>query len=143
MNVEALKWYRNNSNYTENSSKVGKQPILYFDTQKVPGGRNRYVDVAGARDGLTFFGTPSEYGAKFAASKYISVVSPPDKGKVMFTNYSKDPNLTNREVFPGLGQNNNGRTEASPFHLVKLYFPGRASLRLDTNPNSNNYKNWL
>ena len=30
MNVKALNWYRQNSNYTENSGKVGKIPNSIF-----------------------------------------------------------------------------------------------------------------
>ena len=39
MNTESLKWYRENSNFTENSRKAGKAPILYFDNQATPGGK--------------------------------------------------------------------------------------------------------
>ena len=45
MNVKALSWYRQNSDYTENSGKVNKLPIAYFDTQIVKGGRLRYQDT--------------------------------------------------------------------------------------------------
>ena len=39
MNKESLKWYRNNSDFTENSRKVNKAPILYFDAQVVTNGK--------------------------------------------------------------------------------------------------------
>ena len=29
MDIEALKWYRQNSDFTENSKKAGKKPIVY------------------------------------------------------------------------------------------------------------------
>ena len=45
MNIKALNWYRQNSNYTENSGKVNRLPIMYFDTQIVKGGRQRYQDI--------------------------------------------------------------------------------------------------
>ena len=60
----------------------------------------------------------------------------------MFTDYPGNTQLTNAKVFPGTQQNDNATTDASPFHMVKLYFVGRASLSLDTRPNSNNYKQW-
>tara|TARA_R110000824_G_scaffold18850_4_gene73965 strand:- start:13062 stop:13493 length:432 start_codon:yes stop_codon:yes gene_type:complete len=142
MNVKALNWYRENSDFTENSGKVNKQPILYFDAQNIPGGRTRFNDVVRTPSGLRFFGTPGEYGAHYGTSKYISVVSPPDKGRVMFVNYAKNSELTKKTIFPGTEQNYNNRSEASPFHMIKLYFAGRASLALDTNSNSQNYKTW-
>lgn len=142
MNTEALNWYRQNSDFTENSGKVNKQPILYFDAQNIPGGRTRFQDVARTNNGLMFFGTPGEYGATYGTSKYISVLSPPDKGRVMFANYLQNSELTKKIIFPGNQQNNNNRSEASPFHMIKLYFAGRASLALDTNSNSQNFKTW-
>jgi len=142
MNINALNWYRKHSNFTENSKNAQRVPLLYFDTQNVPGGRNRFVDFVKAKSGLEFFGTPGEYGAQYKASKYISVVSPPDKGKIMFTDYPGNTQLTATKVFPGTQQNDNATTDASPFHMVKLYFVGRASLSLDVRPNSNNYKQW-
>ena len=79
---------------------------------------------------------------KIKASKYLSVVSSPDKGKIMFVDYPKSLKLTKKTVFPGTANNNRGVTESSPFHFVKLYFAGKDSLRLETNSNSNNWKNW-
>jgi|TARA_R100001509_G_scaffold61945_1_gene34236 hypothetical protein len=143
MNVKALNWYRQNSNYTENSGKVGKIPIQYFDMQTIKGGRNRYQDIVSTGgNGMDFFGTPGEYSARFKTSKYLSVMSSPDKGKIMFVDYPSNGKLTKRTVFPGVQSNGNNMGEASPFHMIKLYFPGRASLALDTNTNSANYKNW-
>ena len=143
MNIASLTWYRENINYTENSIKAQRQPILYFDSQRIGGGRNRFVDVIPSKGGLKFFGTPGEYSALYKTSKYISVVSPPNAGKIWYVDYPADTRLTSNNVFPGIQENNNGRKEASPFHTIKLYFPGRASLRLETNPNSPNYKNWI
>ena len=143
MNIKALEFYRRNSNFTENSIKAGTQQLLYFDTQSIPGGRNRFVDSIRANDGLKFYGTPGEYSANYKASKYISALTPPNRGKVMFSNYEKSNTLTKKSVFPGIQENDNGRTNGSPFHMVMLYFPGKSSLILDTNPNSNNYKNWI
>ena len=142
MDIKALKWYRENSDFTENSRKVSRQPILYFDDQTIKGGRLRYTDVHPTPNGLKFFGTPGEYSALFGTSKYISVVSPPTKGKVFFANYIQNSSLTKRKIFPGTQQNGSNESKASPFHMIKLYFPGRASLMLDTNSNSQNYKNW-
>jgi len=143
MNVKALNWYRENSDYTENSRKVNKLPIAYFDTQNIKGGRQRYQDVVSTNgQGLTFFGTPGEYSARNRTSKYLSVISPPNKGKIMFVDYPNSGKLTKRSVFPGIESNGNNMSEASPFHMIKLYFPGRASLALDINSVSSNYKNW-
>ena len=143
MNIKALSWYRQNSDYTENSGKVNKLPIAYFDTQIVKGGRLRHQDTISTNEtGLPYFGTPGEYGARFKTSKYLSVMSPPSKGKIMFADYIGNGKLTKRSVFPGIESNGNNMSEASPFHMIKLYFPGRASLALDINPASANYKNW-
>ena len=49
MNINALNWYRKNSNFTENSKNSKRIPPLYFDTQTVPGGRNRFVDYMKAQ----------------------------------------------------------------------------------------------
>jgi len=143
MNIKALEFYRNNSNFTENSIKGGTQQLLYFDTQSIPGGRDRFVDSIRTNGGLKFYGTPGEYSANFKASKYLSALTPPNRGKVMFSNYRNSNTLTKKTVFPGIQENDNGRTDGSPFHMIMLYFPGKASLILDTNPNSNNYKNWI
>ena len=142
MDIKALKWYRENSDFTQNSAAVNRQPILYFDSQSIKGGRQRYVDLQPTPGGLKFFGTPGEHSALFGTSKYISVVSPPTKGKIFFASYPKNISLTKRQIFPGIEQNGSNESEASPFHMIKLYFPGRASLRLDMSPNSQNYKNW-
>ena len=143
MNIKALNWYRQNSNYTENSGKVNRLPIMYFDTQIVKGGRQRYQDIISTNgNGLPFFGTPGEYGARFKTSKDLSVMSSPDSGKIMFADYPGNGKLTKKSVFPGIESNGNNMSEASPFHMIKLYFPGRASLALDINSGSANYKNW-
>jgi hypothetical protein len=143
MNIKALNWYRQNSNYTENSGKVNRLPIMYFDTQIVKGGRQRYQDIISTNgNGLPFFGTPGEYSARFKTSKYLSVMSSPDSGKIMFADYPGNGKLTKKSVFPGIESNGNNMSEASPFHMIKLYFPGRASLALDINSGSANYKNW-
>ena len=55
----------------------------------------------------------------------------------------KSSTLTTLKVFPGIQNNSNGRTEGSPFHILPLYFAGRASLVLDRTINSNNYKSWI
>ena len=138
MDIEALKWYRQNSDFTENSKKAGKKPIVYPANPLLG---NTYLDVIKS-NGLLYFGTPGEYGAENKASKYISVVSSPDKGKMMFVDYPKSVKLTKKTVFPGSGNNNRGVTEASPFHFVKLYFAGRTSLSLNTTSSSSNYKTW-
>ena len=138
MDIEALKWYRDNSDFTENSGRVGKKPIVYPTDPRFG---NVYLDVVKS-DGLLYYGTPGEYGAENQASKYISVVSSPDKGKVMFVDYPQSLKLTKKTVFPGTADNNRGVTESSPFHFIKLYFAGKQSLRLETNSNSNNWKNW-
>ena len=138
MDIEALKWYRKNIDFTENSQKAGKKTIVYPSDPRLG---NTYLDVVKS-NGLLYFGTPGEYGAENEASKYISVVSSPDKGKIMFVDYPQSLKLTKKTVFPGSANNNRGVTESSPFHSVKLYFAGKESLRLETNSNSNNWKNW-
>ena len=45
MNTESLKCYRNNSDFTENSRKVNKAPILYFDAQVVTNGKYIFPDM--------------------------------------------------------------------------------------------------
>ena len=141
MNTESLKWYRNNSDFTENSSKVNKAPILYFDAQVVTNGK--YIFPDNMRPPNKFYGTPGEYGNNpYFNSKYISVVSSPDKGKVMYTNYISNPKLTSKSVFPGVQNNGNGSSDSSPYHMVKLYFAGRSSLRLNTEPKAASYKTW-
>ena len=140
MNTESLNWYRNNSNFTENSRKAGKAPILYFNSQVTTNGR--YIFPDNLQPPNKFYGTPGEYGNIYSNSKYISVVSSPDKGKVMYTNYPSNPKLTSKSVFPGVQNNGNGNSDSSPYHMVKLYFAGRSSLRLNTNPASAAYKTW-
>ena len=127
MDIEALKWYRENSDFTENSNKVGNKPIVY-PSHPLLG--NVYLDVIKS-DGLLYFGTPGEYGAENKASKYISVVSSPDKGKVFYTDYKPNKNITKNEVFPGGNFKLDNNT--SPYHMIKLYFPGRTSLALNKN----------
>jgi len=140
MNTESLKWYRENSNFTENSRRAGKAPILYFDAQPNTGGKYIYPD--NVRSPHNFYGTPAEFGSKTAQAKYISVVSSPDKGKIMYTNYERSPKLTNKAVFPGTQNNGNGSSDASPYHMIKLYFAGRSSLRLNMDTRSAGYKTW-
>tara|TARA_R110000824_G_scaffold137684_2_gene302263 strand:- start:3491 stop:3922 length:432 start_codon:yes stop_codon:yes gene_type:complete len=143
MDTKALEFYRNNSKCTENSSLVGKEVILYVDGRRIRGERNRFVDQARSTTVNKYFGTPGEYNSVYAPSKYLSVVSPPDKGKYMFISYDKSPSLTKKTVFPGIQNNSNGRSEGSPFHITPLHFAGRASLVLDRTINSNNYKSWI
>jgi|TARA_R100001443_G_C3249137_1_gene152793 hypothetical protein len=143
MNTRALEFYRKNSNYTENSIKAGTQQLMYFDTQSIPGGGSRFVDSVRSNNGLKFYGTPGEYSANFKASKYITALTPPNKGKVMFVNYPNSNTISKKDPFPGIQENDNGRSDGSPFHMVMLYFAGKSSLTLDTNPNSTNYKNWI
>lgn len=143
MDTKALEFYRNESKCTENSTLVGKEGILYVDNQRIKGARNRFVDQSRSNEASRYYGTPGEYNAIFAPSKYISVLSPPDKGKYMFVGYPTNPSLTSKKVFPGIQDNSNGRTEGSPFHIIPLYFAGRASLVLDRAIKSNNYKSWI
>ena len=140
MNTEALKWYRENSNFTENSRQTGKEPILYFNAQVNTGGRYIYPD--NMRAPYNFYGTPAEFGSKTGKAKYISVVSSADKGKIMYTNYESSPKLTTKTVFPGVQNNGNGNSDASPYHMIKLYFAGRSSLRLNMDTKSAGYKTW-
>ena len=141
MDTAALKWYRENSSFTENSGNAGQTPITYFNMGK-PGRGFNFRDRAKTSVGNMYYGTPGDYNATYQPSKYVSVASPPSQGKVFFTAYPQNPNLTNRSVFPGNANNDNGKVSGSPFHLVKLYFAGRTSLSLDTNFRSNNYKIW-
>ena len=143
MDTKALEFYRNNSKCTENSVLVGKEPILYVDNQRIKGARNRFVDQARTSSGNKYFGTPGEFNSVYAPSKYLSVVSSPDKGKYMFVSYPKNNRLTKKSVFPGIQNNSAGKTEGSPFHITPLYFAGRASLVLDRTINSSNYKSWI
>ena len=143
MDTKALEFYRSESKCTENSVLAGKETILYVDHQRVQGARNRFIDQARSNENSRYYGTPGEYNAIYAPSKYISVLSPPDKGKYMFVSYSSSPSLTTKKPFPGIQNNANGRTEGSPFHIIPLYFAGRASLVLDRGINSNNYKSWI
>jgi len=142
MDTKALEFYRNESKCTENSVLVNKEAILYVDNQRIRGARSRFIDQSKSNENSRYYGTPGEYYAIFAPSKYISVMSPPDKGKYMFVSYTSNPSLTTNKVFPGIQNNANGRTEGSPFHIVPLYFAGRASLVLDRAINSSNYKSW-
>ena len=132
MDTKALEFYRNESKCTENSTLVGKEGILYVDNQRIKGARNRFVDQSRSNEASRYYGTPGEYNSIFAPSKYISVLSPPDKGKFMFAAYPTNPSLTNKKVFPGI-QNNSVTVELKvvPFHITPLYFAGRASLVLD------------
>ena len=61
MNVTSLSWFRSSVNYTE------ERGLVYFDMINI-GGRQRFVDKIPA-NGLTFFGTPAEFGAKHKPSK--------------------------------------------------------------------------
>ena len=138
MDREALKWFRENSSYTENSGSVSQTPIQYV------GGRNagfNFPDRAQVTPNK-YFGTPAEFNANFQPGKFVSVESPPNEGKVFFAAYPPNPNITTRTVFPGNANNDNGKTSGSPLHLVKLYFAGRTSLSLNTNNRSTNYKIW-
>ena len=143
MDTKALEFYRNESKCTENSTLSGKETILYVDAQRIRGASSRFIDQVRSNDASKYYGTPGEYNAVYAPSKYISVVSPPDKGKYMFISYTSSPSLTTKNVFPGIQNNSNGRTEGSPFHVTPLYFAGRASLVLDKAINSSNYKSWI
>jgi len=129
MNTTSLNWFRSSVKYTEQSG------LIYFDMIN-SGGRQRFVDKIPA-DGLTFFGTPAEFGARHKPSKYISVVSSPDKGKAYYVDYPKNDDLTKTEVFPGGNGKDRLNKNFSPYHAVKLYFPGRTSLSLN-----NNTKSW-
>tara|TARA_Y100000034_G_C6814349_1_gene366216 strand:+ start:223 stop:612 length:390 start_codon:yes stop_codon:yes gene_type:complete len=121
MNVKALDWYRNNVNYTEGRG------LVYYDMINL-GGRQRINDRKETNGGMTYFGTPGEYSAGFEPAKYISVVSSPDKGKIFYVDYKPNRNITKEEVFPGGNYKLDNNT--SPYHLIKLYFPGRTSLGL-------------
>tara|TARA_R110001583_G_scaffold11764_1_gene52787 strand:+ start:315 stop:710 length:396 start_codon:yes stop_codon:yes gene_type:complete len=131
MNTTALEWFRDNVKYTEESG------LVYFDMVNT-GGRQRFVDKIPTTNGLKFFGTPAEFGARHIPSKYISVVSSPDKGKSFYVDYPKNNFLTKSEVFPGGNGKDKLNTNFSPYHAIKLYFPGRTSLSLN-----NNTKSWL
>jgi|TARA_R100001163_G_C5050484_1_gene187361 hypothetical protein len=141
MDINSIRWFRNNVNYTENSTKVGRNGIPYEDMTK-SGARYRFVDFMKAADGLRYYGTPGEYSAMFEPSKYISVSSSPSLGKVMYVNYPANPTLTERKVFPGSESNGGGESFAAPQHMIKLYFAGRTSLRLNTDVGSAGYKTW-
>ena len=119
MDIAALKWYRENSSFTENSGTVGQTPITYFNMGN-PGKGFNFRDRAKTTPGSTFYGTPAEYNAQFQPAKYVSVSSPANEGKVFFTAYPSNPNLTTRSVFPGNANNDNGKDSGSPFHLIKL-----------------------
>jgi len=141
MDAAALKWYRENSSFTENSGKVGQTPITYFNMGG-PGRGFNFRDTARTTPSSTYYGTPGDYNANYQPSKYVSVASPPNEGKVFFAAYPNNPNLTTRKAFPGNSNNDSGKDSGSPFHLIKLYFAGRTSLSLNTNSKSNNYKIW-
>tara|TARA_R110001583_G_scaffold178582_1_gene334566 strand:- start:1109 stop:1501 length:393 start_codon:yes stop_codon:yes gene_type:complete len=129
MNTTSLEWFRGNVKYTEESG------LVYFDMINI-GGRQRFIDKISAT-GLKFFGTPAEFGARHKPSKYISVVSSPDKGKAFYVDYPKNDDLTKVDVFPGGNGKDKLNTNFSPYHAIKLYFPGRTSLSLN-----NNTKSW-
>ena len=81
MDREALKWFRENSSYTENSGSVGQTPIQYV------GGRNagfNFPDRAQVTPNK-YFGTPAEFNANFQPGKFVSVESPPNEGKVLLS----------------------------------------------------------
>ena len=122
MNIKALDWYRDNVNFTEGRG------LIYYDMINF-GGTNRFIDKKETNGGMTYFGTPGEYGARFEAAKYISLVSSPDKGKVFYTDYQPNKNITKNDVFPGGNHRLDNNT--SPYHMIKLYFPGRTSLGLN------------
>ena len=122
MNIIALDWYRQNVNFTEGKG------LIYYDMINL-GGVRRFLDKKQTEKGMNYFGTPGEYGARFESAKYISLVSSPDKGKVFYTDYQANKNITNSEVFPG--GNNRLDNNTSPYHMIKLYFPSRASLGLN------------
>ena len=71
MNIKALNWYRDNVNFTEGKG------LVYYDMINA-GGTQRFQDRAETNGGMDYFGTPGEYGARFKAAKYISLVSSPD-----------------------------------------------------------------
>ena len=115
MNIKALDWYRTNVNFTEGKG------LIYYDMINV-GATRRFMDRKATNGG---------YGAKFEPSKYISLVSSPDKGKVFYTDYKPNKNITKDDVFPG--GNNKLDNNTSPYHMIKLYFPSRTSLGLNKN----------
>lgn len=130
MNTEALEWFRVNSVGTENKG------LMYFDNLNIGGG-NRYSDKVRTK-GLKFFGTPSEYGATYAASKYISLNNSPDKAKTFYVDYPVNSKITKTEVFPANSSNERLETKASPYHILKLNV-GSNKISLSLN---NNTKTW-
>jgi hypothetical protein len=122
MNIKALNWYRDNVNFTEGKG------LVYYDMINA-GGTQRFQDRAETNGGMDYFGTPGEYGARFKAAKYISLVSSPDKGKVFYIDYQPNKKITKNDVFPGGNHRLDNNT--SPYHMIKLYFPNRTSLGLN------------
>lgn len=130
MNVEALEWFRNNSNYHEGST------LIYFDNINTGGGF-RYQDKV-VTNGLKFFGTPGEYGASYEASKYISLNNSPEKAKTFYVDYPTNSKITKTNVFPSSSSNGKLDTKASPYHILKLNI-GSNKISLSLN---NNTKTW-
>jgi hypothetical protein len=130
MNIEALKWFRANSLGTENNG------LVYFDSIKMGGGI-RYHDKV-ATSGLRFFGTPAEYGASYAASKYISLNNSTEKAKTFYVDYPANSKITKTTVFPANSSNERLDTKASPYHILKLNI-GSNKISLSLN---NNTKTW-
>jgi hypothetical protein len=130
MNIEALQWFRNNSMGTE------KQGLVYFDNLHLGGG-SRYHDKV-KTSGLRFFGTPAEYGASYAASKYISLNNSPEKAKTFYVDYPPNSKITKNKVFPANSSNQRLDTKASPYHILKLNL-GSNKISLSLN---NNTKTW-
>jgi len=112
MNVEALEWFRSNSDYHEGSN------LIYFDNINTGGGF-RYQDSV-RTGGLKFFGTPGEYGASYEASKYISLNNSPEKAKTFYVDYPVNSKITKTTVFPASSSNDRLDTKASPYHILKL-----------------------
>ena len=126
MNIEALEWFRVNSVGTE---MVG---LVYFDGINMGGGV-RYSDKVRTK-GLKFFGTPSEYSATYAASKYISLSDSPEKAKTFYIDYPANSKITKTDVFPANSSNDRLETKASPFHILKLNVgSNKISLSLNNN----------
>ena len=130
MNIEALKWFRSNSGYNENGG------LIYFDSINLGGGY-RYKDKVPTR-GLTYFGTPGEYGATYDASKYISLNNSPAKAKTFYVDYPANSKITQTNVFPSDASNDKLNTKASPYHILKLNI-GSNKISLSLN---NNNKTW-
>jgi len=130
MNVEALQWFRENSVGTE------MKGLIYFDNLNIGGG-TRYHDKV-KTSGLKYFGTPSEYGSSYAASKYISLSNSPEKAKTFYVDYPPNSKITKTDVFPANSSNERLDTKASPYHILKLNV-GSNKISLSLN---NNTKTW-